>query len=148
MEPRASKFTFFISYFDAYTKLKNSEDKIAFFEGLVNYAFYGTVPEIENDYVMGMLCLAMPNIEKSIKNSVKGSENGKKGGAPFGNQNARKLSVLEETTLGLNENKTEKDKEMDMENGEEDGKEHSSYVHGKTTVGGNYIDLEKITGRS
>jgi hypothetical protein len=144
MEPRVSKFTFFISYFDAYRMLKTPEEKIAFFEALANYAFYGTAPEIDNEYLMGMLCLAIPNINKSIKNSVKGEANGKKGGAPLGNQNARKTTGLIETTPGLNENKTEKEKDMDMEKGEGNGKQRDKSVHGTTTVGGNHIDLEKI----
>ncbi len=148
MEPRVSKFTFFISYYDAYKMLKTPEEKIAFFEALANYAFYGTAPETNNDYLMGMLCLAIPNINKSIKNSIKGEQNGKKGGAPIGNQNARKTTGLIETTPGLNENKTEMDKDMDMEKGEGDGRERDNSVQGKTTVGGNHIDLEKICGRN
>ena len=129
------KFTFFVSYFDAYECLENDSEKLAFIDALLKYAFLGVLPDFE-DKLAGMFSLLKPNVDKTIKNIKQGEINGSKGGAPTGNQNAKK-----KTTQGLNENKTDKDKEKDKGNGERsntisDGREESP-------TGGN-INFEKI----
>ena len=109
---RVDKFTFFISYLQAVECLDNDNDKLAFLLALLKYAFYGELPEF-SDKLAGMFELLKPNVDKTVKNIRQGAANGAKGGAPAGNKNAKK-----KTTPGLNENKTDKDKEMDMEYGE------------------------------
>ena len=117
MECRVDKFTFFVSYFDAYECLENDSEKLAFIDALLKYAFLGVLPDFE-DKLAGMFSLLKPNVDKSIKNIKQGEINGSKGGAPPGNQNAKK-----KTTQGLNENKTDKDREKDkdMENEQDKG---------------------------
>jgi hypothetical protein len=89
-----------------------------------------------------MFELAKPNIDKSVKNTLQGTANGRKGGAPIGNQNARKKSAEEKTTLGLNGFKVDKDKEKDMEYG---NKNNTASVSSEGTAGGGNIDFAKIT---
>jgi hypothetical protein len=119
MECRVNRFPFFLSYYDAYAALSNESDKVKFIDALMKYAFFGEEPDLPEN-LAPMFILAKPNIEKSVKNALQGARNGKKGGAPNGNQNARKKFAEEITTPGLNENKADKDKEKekDMEYGE------------------------------
>ena len=84
------------------------------------------------------------DLDKSIKNIKQGEINGSKGGAPPGNQNAKK-----KTTQGLNENKTDKDREKDkdMENEQDkgNGERGNTISDGREEppTGGN-INFEKI----
>lgn len=107
--------------------LLNDEDRLAYFDALRNYAFKGIVPS-ENDVSLLVLLLlkgALPHLDASIKDRV----NGKKGGAPKGNQNARKNNppCFNETTplnnppcyeKTTNKNKN-KNKNMNMNMNEE-----------------------------
>ena len=62
---------------------------------VVNYALYGTEPELDNAFSQ----MAFENVRKKVdlcnmryENGCKGAKHGKKGGAPMGNQNARKTT--------------------------------------------------------
>lgn len=142
MERRVERFPFFYSYYEAYETLTDDADKIRFIDAVMKYAFFGEEIDLPEN-LAGMFVLTKPNIEKSVKNAQIGKANGKKGGAPIGNQNACKTTLVCKTTPGLNENKVDKDKERDME--------HGYYGKGNSiseTAGGQNIDYEKIAGRS
>lgn len=133
------KFTFFVSYFYAYERLENDSEKLAFIDALLKYAFLGVLPDFE-DKLAGMFSLLKPNVDKTIKNIKQGEINGSKGGAPTGNQNAKK-----KTTQGLNENKTDKDKDMENEQDKGTGERSNTISDGReeSPTGGN-INFEKI----
>lgn len=144
MENRVNRFPFFYSYYTAYNKLKNESDKVKFIDAVMKYAFFGEEPDLP-EYLDSMFDLARPNIDQSVKNALQGAVNGRKGGAPNGNQNARKKSAGNETTPGLNENKADEDKEKDMEYGNQNN------TVSKCTedyAGRGNIDYTKITEHS
>lgn len=140
MDCRTDKFTFFVSYAEAAFQLKE-EERLKFLDVILKYAFYGEMPDMNQDAVSALFLCVKPNIDKSIDNIIQGQKNGRKGGAPKGNQNAKK-SASEKTTQGLNENKTDKEEEKD--NGEEKGNSHEKR-NGQS--GSPNIDFEKIYSR-
>ena len=146
MENRVNRFPFFYSYYTAYNKLKNESDKVKFIDAVMKYAFFGEEPDLP-EYLDSMFDLARPNIDQSVKNALQGAVNGKKGGAPNGNQNARKKSAGNETTPGLNENKADEDKgkEKDMEYGTEN---NTVSICTEDYAGRGNIDYTKITEHS
>ena len=85
-------FVMYKSYIDAVEKLPNNEDKLELLLGICNYSLYGIEP-IFNSFIVEAIFIAIkPNIN-SAKSRYKASvENGKKGGAPKGNSNAKKQS--------------------------------------------------------
>lgn len=144
MENRVNRFPFFYSYYTAYRKLSKESDKVKFIDAVMKYAFFGEEPDLP-EYLDSMFDLAKPNIEQSVNNALQGAENGRKGGAPIGNQNARKKSAEDETTPGLNENKVDKEREKDMGYGNEN-KPGSVSAEGRT--GREDIDFDKLVTRS
>lgn len=135
MEYRVERFTFFPSYYEAGKCIENPNERLSFYESLMEYAFFGTLPEF-GDKLAAMFLLSKPNIDESLKRIKQGKINGAKGGAPPGNQNAKK-----KTTPGLNENKTDKDKEEEKE----DGKGNSTVSNDREeTSSGPNINFEKI----
>jgi hypothetical protein len=142
MENRLNRFPFFYSYFIAYDALSKDSDKLQFIDAILKYAFFGEEPNLP-EYLAAMFELARPNIDKSVKNVQQGTVNGRKGGAPIGNQNAKKKSAAKETTPGLNENKVDKDKEKekDMEYGNQN---NVSSICTEDQTGRRNIDFAKI----
>ena len=128
MEYRVERFTFFPSYYEAGKCIEDPNERLSFYESLMEYAFFGTLPEF-GDKLAAMFLLSKPNIDESLKRIKQCKINGAKGGAPAGNQNAKK-----KTTHGLNENNTDKNKEEDKEDGK-----------GKCTVSD---DREETSSRS
>lgn len=135
MEQRVARFSFFSSYYDAGKCIEDPNERLSFYEAIMEYAFFGRLPEF-GDKLAAMFELTKPNIDKSIKNIKQGEINGAKGGAPPGNQNAKK-----KTTPGLNENKTDKDKEMEKEYGK--GNDIVA-VDGKTKTPARNINFPKL----
>ena len=135
---------FFYSYSTAYNKLQTESDKVKFIDAVMKYAFFGEEPDLP-EYLDSMFDLARPNIDQSVNNALQGAVNGRKGGAPIGNQNARKKSAEEQTTLGLNEFKVDKDKEKDMEYGTEN---NTVSIYTEDYAGRGNIDYTKITEHS
>nr|MCR4669180.1 DUF6291 domain-containing protein [Clostridia bacterium] len=115
MEYRTEKFTFFVSYYQALNHLSDPKERLAFVDALLEYAFCGVIPEFNDGKLAAMFDLLKPNVDKTIRNIKNGLVNGRKGGAPEGNQNAKKRD--DKTTIVLNSNKTDKDMEKDMEDG-------------------------------
>lgn len=135
MEYRARRFTFFPSYYEAGKCIENPNERLSFYESLMEYAFFGKLPEF-GDKLAAMFELTKPNIDESLKRIKQGKINGAKGGAPLGNQNAKK-----KTTTGLNENNTDRDKEKDKE----DGKGNSTVFDDREEASsGSNINFEKI----
>ena len=144
MELQVNRFPFFYSYYEAYDELPNDSDKVIFIDAMMKYAFFGEEPDLPK-YLVSMFKLVRPNIETSVKNMRQGAVNGKKGGAPNGNQNARKETSEEKTTPGLNGNKADKEREKDKEYGEEN---NPSSLSTDDQTGTTNIDFDKLASRS
>lgn len=146
MELQVNRFPFFYSYYEAYDELPNDREKVIFIDAMMKYAFFGEEPELP-EYLVSMFKLVRSNIEKSVKNMRQGAVNGKKGGAPDGNQNARKDTREEKTTPGLNGNKADRDKEEEKD--KEDGEQNNpSSLSTDDQTGRADIDFGKLASRS
>ena len=144
MENRVNRFPFFYSYYTAYNKLTRESDKVKFIDAVMKYAFFGEEPDLP-EFLDSMFDLARPNIDQSVKNILQGTVNGRKGGAPNGNQNARKKSAEDKTTPGLNQNKADKEREKDMEYGTQN---NTVSICTEDTTGRENIDYTKLVTRS
>lgn len=85
------RFTFYISFFNAIERCPDAELRAYMYSIICKYAFFGIEPEI-TDYAVGMFWDGIkPNLARMRTNFA----NAKKGGAPKGNQNARKPQPLQ-----------------------------------------------------
>ena len=119
MEQRKS-FPFFRSFFEG-ARCLSKADRLAFYDAIIEYGLNDIEPTLKGS-VQGFFEMAKPSLEKSRKlweNGCKGAEHGVKGGAPKGNQNARKQPETTprqpqdngKTTPKENKNKKENKKE-------------------------------------
>ena len=141
MECRTDKVTFYISYGES-GKLLPDDERLKFYDSIIDYSFWGIEPKIENNTVLALFLCVKPNIDKSIETIQKGRINGRKGGAPKGNQNAKKAESGK-TTLGLNENKANKDNDKDIER-ENEQRECDCHEREDGQGAGPNIDFEKL----
>ena len=97
-------FVFYKSHFDAICMLDNSESQIKVLKCICNYMFYDIEPAITGLSQMEkiIVTMAMPTLSNAKVNYEKGC----KGGAPKGNQNAKKTT----------ENNPENNPENNLEN--------------------------------
>lgn len=125
-EPIREYFPFYYSFKDALQEVEES-DRLALYDGITNYAFFGKEPELKSVVSRGYWKLIKPLLEKSQRNY----QNGSKGGAPKGSRNNpngrrgksagtnRELTEeLTETNRELsnkdNDNENEKEKDNDI----------------------------------
>ena len=80
-------FTFWDSW-NAQCELMEDADRLAYMDALRRYAFTGALPSKDDVSLLVWVALqgALPSIDSNIQSRI----NGAKGGAPKGNQNARK----------------------------------------------------------
>ena len=78
--------TFYRSFHEAIQEEEDPEKRLAAYEAIINYALYDKEPEGLKGIAKAAFIVARPVIDSSNK----ASDNGKKGGAPKGNQNAKK----------------------------------------------------------
>lgn len=106
------------SIYDALSTLPDA-DRHTLTDWIFDYHFKGIMPDSGNSSLIGMFALIKPNIDSASKKSRTARINGKKGGAPVGNQNARK----QPNTTGEQPNTTDKqpmNKELRVKNKEND----------------------------
>lgn len=91
-----NSFVFYDSFLSAMKHLNDAEFRECVMK-ISDYALDGIDKESESPYVNIILAMAKPNLDSarqrymaSVENGKKGAEYGKLGGAPKGNQNARK----------------------------------------------------------
>lgn len=91
-----NSFVFYDSFLSAMKHLNDSEFRECVMK-IRDYALEGIDEESQSPYVNIILALAKPNLDSakrrymaSVENGKKGADYGKLGGAPKGNQNARK----------------------------------------------------------
>lgn len=70
-------------------KCLEKDEAYALVEAVLDYSFYQTEPTL-NGALKGIFISIKPNIDSANKNYDSKVENGKKGGAPLGNTNAKK----------------------------------------------------------
>ncbi|WP_418708692.1 DUF6291 domain-containing protein [Alistipes sp.] len=82
-------FTFFRSFRDA-VEMTSEEEQLVLYKAIADYALDGVEPDISTLGALGRLCWTAlrPNLESGIIRF----RNGCNGGAPVGNQNARKTT--------------------------------------------------------
>ena len=95
-------FVFYDSFLEAMKHLNDAEFRECVLK-IRDYALDGIDEESESPYVNIILAMAKPNLDAarrrymaSVENGKKGAEYGKLGGAPKGNQNARKKQPLKQ----------------------------------------------------
>ena len=77
------KFTFFASYYEAIEEL-DDKTRLKVYDMICRYALYGEIIESENPIEKSLFTIIKPFIDSSEKR--------RSGGAPVGNQNARKTT--------------------------------------------------------
>ena len=82
-------FVFYRSFLNA-VKLLPQDEQLDFLFALCAFALDEKAPDLKGDMQKAMFELMRPNITASVGRYLTSVENGKKGGAPKGNQNARK----------------------------------------------------------
>jgi hypothetical protein len=83
-------FVMYKSYIDAVNKLPDDKDKLELLLGICNYSMTGVEP-IFNSFMAEAIFIAIKPTIGSAKSRYQASvENGRKGGAPKGNDNAKK----------------------------------------------------------
>ena len=121
----ADGFVFQPSYYASMSNLPDA-DRLALYDALCRYGLYGEVPEDLPPIANGFFMLMQPTVDASKKRYATSVENGKKGGAPKGNHNAKKqpknnLKTTEEqpkNNLNINNNKNidiDINKDIDIE---------------------------------
>ena len=107
---------FMPSYKDS-IRLLDDENRLLMYDALVDYAVDGIEPNLPP--LLNALFLAFkPIIDNGISNYDAAVENGKKGGAPKGNQNARKYPKKKQPKTTQNnpdQPKTTKDVDVDVD---------------------------------
>jgi hypothetical protein len=101
-------FVFYKSFYEAISQIEEIDKRCIAYTAIFEYCFFGVEPNLTGTPNI-IWTLMKPQIDSSIKNYL----NGKKGGAPQGNQNARKqpkttennpLCIVDETTKTSNKN--------------------------------------------
>ena len=82
---KRDSMVFYRSWLDAINIMKKNSDKLRFLQAIVEYGLNGENIPTNNDAID----LFMINVRAQIDANNKNYENGKKGGAPVGNKNAK-----------------------------------------------------------
>lgn len=101
---------FYKSFFEAIENIPENK-QLLLYRALFKYYFYNEEPQLE-DTLKAMFKLMKPNIDNASSRYKASVENGKKGGAPKGNQNARKQP---KTTQKQPKNNLNKDKDYNKD---------------------------------
>ena len=128
-----NSFVFYDSFLSAMKHLNDAEFRECVLK-IRDYALEGIDEESQSPYVNIILAMAKPNLDSarrrymaSVENGKKGAEFGKLGGAPKGNQNARKKQPLKQP---LNE-----DVEVNVEVDENEEVNKNSYDNENAPLG-------------
>lgn len=99
-------FVFYPSFIEQITAIQNDKAQLALSLAVMNYGVYGILPNFSEIDPMGALEAAFIPMRRSIDKqrgrSATNSANGSKGGAPIGNNNARKKTSELQTETSEN----------------------------------------------
>ena len=99
-----------LSMFEAIDPLPD-EDRLAMYDAVARYGIKKKVPTLSG-YLKSIFAVMKPNIDSSQNRYRASTENGAKGGAPIGNQNARKSRPKNNQT---NNQKNNQDIDIDID---------------------------------
>lgn len=106
MDRDRQSFVFYGSYDEAIRMLENPEQRDLLYRAISDFGLRGIYPEDTGDKLVDMaLKFVRPLIDANLERKERARENGKFGGAPKGNQNAKKT-----TQNNQNQPKTTKNK--------------------------------------
>ena len=132
----ADKFTFFISFYMSLKELSPEDFKLVI-TAMCEKVFFDRDTELDG-HVKALYTLIEPILLKTVKTSKERSEQGKKGGAPKGNTNARKQANSSKIKQNQTDKEKEKDKDKEMEKdkdiGEDKDSEHSTSTNNKRFI--------------
>ncbi len=123
---------FLPSYHEAIRELPDS-DRLIMYDAIAYYGLYGEIIELP-PVLKSMFSLIKPNIDASQNRYRAAKENGEKGGAPKGNQNAKKKQPENNQKDNQNNNQEKEidsDKDFDKEP-ERDSKGETTFDRKKT----------------
>ena len=141
-----NSFVFYDSFLSAMKHLNDSEFRECVMK-IRDYALEGIDEESQSPYVNIILALAKPNLDSarrrymaSVENGKKGAEYGKLGGAPKGNQNARKKQPQKQPLdVDVNE---DVNKEVNV-NGDDDGDNPSGSIGFQSSFSNSSISFQE-----
>lgn len=105
---------FLPSFHEAIKELPDDE-RLQMYEAIILYGLYGEVVELTNPILRSLFALIKPVIDSSQRRHKASKENGKKGGAPLGNQNARKQPKNNQTNNQTNNHDIDIDIDSDID---------------------------------
>ncbi len=85
MKEEITAFVFYKSFYEAIEKMPSVEDKCIIYQSICNYCFYDIEPNLSGVTEI-IWTLIKPQIDANIKKRI----DGRRGGAPKGNTNAKK----------------------------------------------------------
>ena len=107
--PEREAFAFLWSFKDSIIAIESLQEKLEVYEAITDFAFFGKDPEFSSPVGRVLWRAIKANLVRSVRRYDSSVKNGKKGGAPTGNQNAKK----QPKTTQNNPNDKDKDKDKD-----------------------------------
>lgn len=143
-------FVMYDSFLEAMKHLNDSEFRECVMK-IRDYALEGIDEESQSPYVNIILAMAKPNLDSakrrymaSVENGKKGAEFGKLGGAPKGNQNARKKQPQKQPLdVDANEDVDVNEDEEVNENGDDDGDNPSGTIGFQSSFSNSSIGFQE-----
>ena len=120
MKEEITGFVFYKSFYEAVKQLQNAEDKCIIYQAICDYSFYDIEPTLE-----GITAIIWTLIKPQIDANIKKRNDGKRGGAPKGNSNAKKQPKTTIVDLENNHRLNEK-QPKEKENAKENEKEKAN----------------------
>jgi len=85
MEKSVESFVVYRSFYEAIKNVEDKQDQLNLYNSMFEYCLYGTTPNLT-----GICGIIWTLIKPQLDSNMKRREDGKKGGAPKGNSNAKK----------------------------------------------------------
>ena len=147
-----NSFTFFASFYTSMRDLPPN-DKLTLYNAIVEYGLFGVVPDLRG-VPRALFELMRPNIDSSNRRreAQLARPKEKQGGAPIGNQNARKYPLQENnlrTTLKQPDKDKDKEEETEKEKESEKKEKNDSESleeKGAGQIGGGKSDISQRYG--
>ena len=112
-QPLGSGVVFYESYYEAVRDLSDA-DRLSMYDAILDFGFKGEVADLP-PHLKPLLILIMPNVSASKRRREASIANGKMGGAPKGNQNARKNNLKQPKNNPEKDMDTDRDVENEFE---------------------------------
>ena len=143
-------FVFYDSFLEAMKHLNDAEFRECVLK-IRDYALEGVDEESSSPMVNVIMAMAKPNLDSakrrymaSVENGKKGAEYGKLGGAPKGNQNARKKQPLKQPLdVDVNDDVEEDVNEEVNVNGDDDGDNPSGAIGFQSSFSNSSIGFQE-----